>query len=224
MNREDYFVYIGKTFNRLTIKRFIFVGKTKAVCHCSCGKEITVVFNNLRHKTKSCGCLRSEQLSSKRKWTDEQKQHIKKQREKQKKRWLTKEYKDARRKWVDANRERINSKKLRYHNMRLKDPVYLLKRSIRNRFKAAIRNLCKSGSAVDNLGCSIDELKSYLESKFQPGMTWINYGKGGWHIDHIKPLSSFDLTKIEELREACNYKNLQPLWAKDNLMKGSKYD
>jgi hypothetical protein len=44
------------------------------------------------------------------------------------------------------------------------------------------------------------------------------------HIDHIKPLSSFDLTKIEELREACNYKNLQPLWAKDNLMKGSKYD
>ena len=74
---------------------------------------------------------------------------------------------------------------------------------------------------VKDLGCSIEELKTHLESQFQPRMTWDNYGK--WHIDHIKPLSNFNLENKEEFKEACNYKNLQPLWAKDNLIKGAKY-
>jgi hypothetical protein len=53
-------------------------------------------------------------------------------------------------------------------------------------------------------------------------MTWENWSKYGWHIDHIKPLSSFNLTDYEQLKMACHYTNLQPMWAKDNLIKSNK--
>jgi len=95
-----------------------------------------------------------------------------------------------------------------------------LRCGLRARFTVALKGKYKIGSAVRDLGCSIDELKVYLESKFQNGMTWNNYGK--WHIDHIMPLASFDLTDYEQVKQACNYKNLQPLWAEDNLKKGAK--
>lgn len=67
-----------------------------------------------------------------------------------------------------------------------------------------------------------DQFLKYIESLFIEGMNWENYGIKGWHVDHILPLSSFDLTKEEEVIKACNYKNLQPLWWKDNLEKGNK--
>lgn len=88
------------------------------------------------------------------------------------------------------------------------------------RLNKALKNNYKSGSAVKDLGCSIEYLKQYLESKFQSGMNWSNHGK--WHIDHIIPLSSFDLTDRNQLLKACHYTNLQPLWAIDNIRKGAK--
>lgn len=91
---------------------------------------------------------------------------------------------------------------------------------MRSRLLQSINTNAKSGSAVTDLGCSIDELKKYLESKFQPGMTWENIGE--WHIDHVKPLSQFDLTIREQFLEACHYTNLQPLWAADNLKKSDQ--
>lgn len=110
---------------------------------------------------------------------------------------------------------RINN---RYHS----DFNFKLSDILRSRLNKAIKNNQKAGSAVADLGCSIEELKIHLESQFQEGMSWGNYGLKGWHIDHIKPLASFDLTKEEELKEACHYTNLQPLWAEDNLSKGAK--
>jgi hypothetical protein len=82
----------------------------------------------------------------------------------------------------------------------------------------AILRQFKAGSAVRDLGCSISELKVYIESKFQSGMSWNNYGK--WHIDHIKPLVKFDLQDRAQFLEACHFTNLQPLWAEQNILKG----
>lgn len=97
--------------------------------------------------------------------------------------------------------------------------------NLRSRLNQALKNNYKAGSAIRELGCSIEELKSYLESKFynhpktgEP-MSWANYGRNGWHIDHVVPLCKFDLSDKVQLRKACNFRNLQPLWREDNLEK-----
>jgi hypothetical protein len=99
-----------------------------------------------------------------------------------------------------------------------------LSHNLRKRLSKVVKRLFKgksrSSSAAKDLGCSIDELRVHLESKFQSGMNWCNYGK--WHIDHIYPLSKADLSDRESLLKVIHYTNLQPLWAKDNLIKGSK--
>ena len=110
------------------------------------------------------------------------------------------------------------------------DIQFKLKLTIRNRINAVLKakNQKKISSSISNLGCNVEELIRYLEKQFHTNeetgemMTWENHAQKGWHIDHIKPLSSFDLENPEEFEEACNYKNLQPLWWKDNLSKGDK--
>lgn len=120
----------------------------------------------------------------------------------------------------EVNKDKIKVYKNDYDLKRRKtDPNYKLRKSLRSRLYKAIEGKYKAGSAVRDLGCTIEEFKVYLESKFQPGMSWDNWTTDGWHIDHIKPLSSFDLSDRNQLLEACHYTNLQPLWAKDNLSK-----
>lgn len=92
-------------------------------------------------------------------------------------------------------------------------------RRLRSRLSIAVNNNQKAGSAVRDLGCSIEQLKKHLESKFEPGMSWDNYGYWGWHIDHVVPLSAFDLNNPEQFKKACHYTNLQPLWSNDNFKK-----
>jgi hypothetical protein len=126
-----------------------------------------------------------------------------------------------------VNEDKIKAYKkiydLAYQRNRTKtDARYKLSRRLRSRLRRALQGNYKNGSAVTDLGCSISELKTHLESKFQPGMTWDNWSFEGWHIDHIVPLASFDLTDRNQLLTACNYTNLQPLWAIDNLIKGAK--
>lgn len=96
--------------------------------------------------------------------------------------------------------------------------VFRIIKNQRNRIKELLTN--KPCSFSKSIGCSTEFLKEHLQSKFQPGMTWNNYGE--WHVDHIKPLSKFDLTNIDQFKEACHYINLQPLWAKDNILKSNK--
>lgn len=123
------------------------------------------------------------------------------------------------------NRLRINDvQRLNHANRRATDPNFRLGETLRNRLNGAVSKEWKAGSAVEDLGVSIPEFKAYLESKFQPGMTWDNWGRGSdkWHIDHIIPLSKFDLTDRQHFLLACYYLNLQPLWETDNLMKGNR--
>jgi len=80
----------------------------------------------------------------------------------------------------------------------------------------------KANKTRDLLGCTPLELKKYLESKFQQGMSWDNYGMGGWVIDHIKPCVFFDLTDPSQQKECFHYTNLQPLWEKENNRKSDK--
>jgi hypothetical protein len=112
-----------------------------------------------------------------------------------------------------------------YKKTRQKEDLnYKLVCNLRNRLYCALKKNQKKGSAVKDLGCSVEFLKKYIESKFLPGMTWNNWGKGPdkWNIDHVIPLSSFDLTDREQLLKAVHYTNLQPLWEPDNLQKSSK--
>jgi len=110
-----------------------------------------------------------------------------------------------------------------YVNNKLKINInFKLAYNLRNRLRMAIYRNQKLGSAVKDLDCSIPFLKLHLESKFKPGMTWDNWSPTGWHIDHIIPLNSFDLSNRKEFLKACHYTNLQPLWAEANWKK-SKY-
>lgn len=115
------------------------------------------------------------------------------------------------------NRQKRND----YFNQKYKnDTNFRLIHNLRSRLRQALKSqkASKNTKTVKLLGCSIEEFKQYLKSKFKPGMTFKNYGK--WHIDHIKPLSKFDLNK--DVKLVCHYTNLQPLWAKDNLSKNNK--
>lgn len=104
---------------------------------------------------------------------------------------------------------------------------FRLSTTLRSRFYEAVKNRREGGSAVRDLGCSITELKRYIEIQWQPGMSWDNWGRGHhgqreWQIDHIKPLAAYDLSDPAEVAKACHYTNLQPLWALDNMTKGAR--
>jgi hypothetical protein len=141
------------------------------------------------------------------------------------------------------NLKQIRKARNEYHKQRMQNDIgYRMKLNARNRVKSLVR-LIKKKKSFHNLskskciGRSTKEFEEYIQSKFREGMNWENYGQYGWHIDHIKPLSLFDLTNPEEFKIANHYTNIQPLWATTdiarqhgdfesigNLNKGNKYE
>lgn len=111
--------------------------------------------------------------------------------------------------YQSTHRDRRNARK----RERLKTDInFRLECNLRGRLRMAMINKQKTGSAVKDLGCSIEYFNHYIAGKFIPGMTWENYGTV-WHLDHIIPLSSFNLENRDEFLKACHYTNYQPLWA-----------
>jgi hypothetical protein len=137
------------------------------------------------------------------------------------------------------NREKINktmrewyNKNKIYRRNKIKDKLgknlgfklsIILRCRINNAIKSQKFKKTRKTGNIDNLiGCTVVELKNYIESKFLPTMTWENYGKY-WHIDHIIPCNSFDLTNEEDQKKCFHYTNMQPLFATTQLINGIEY-
>jgi hypothetical protein len=140
-------------------------------------------------------------------------------------------------KWREKNPEKASGKIRRAENpdtvksyyreytktRRKTDPQFWLVARIRSRMNHALGGRAKSHSSITLLGCTGGEALAHIISQFAEGMTLANRGKV-WHVDHIKPLASFDLQDPDQYAKACHYTNLQPLFKKDNLSKGASLD
>ena len=141
--------------------------------------------------------------------------------------------------WKQNNKDRVrrNAKQNRLKNIehhrkyhaaytrqqRRINPRYIVRGRLCARINMALRYFVNEGKRFNTLtytGCSIDFLVKHIEKQFKNGMNWENRNK--WHIDHIKPCASFDLTDVKQQLECFHYTNLQPLWAVENIKKGAR--
>jgi len=164
-----------------------------------------------------------------KKWKENNKEHVSQYRKIYREKNLEKEKLNDKN-WYKKNKEYkllyckkrnliiMKQLKNRYHT----DISYKIKKLVRKRIWQAMKNNSRDNTIKYLLGCSYSQLKQHLENQFKDGMDWDNHGRTGWHIDHIKPCCSFDLSDPEEQKKCFNYTNLQPLWAEDNYKKGRK--
>jgi hypothetical protein len=166
------------------------------------GKEVSV----RRYHSKP-EVIERKKGNSKR-WSKENREHLK----------------EYHQKWRDENRETLNEYKRVYEKTKKdNDPHYKLSCYTRTAIYTCLkeRNIEKYCNTFDLLPYNLTQLVEHLESQFTEGMTWDNYGD--WHVDHIKPMNSFDFTEDGDFGVCWSLSNLQPLWAEENLSKGSRY-
>lgn len=121
------------------------------------------------------------------------------------------------------NRVKNRPRTAAYMNKRREDPVFRMVENMRRRVRDVTKRGTKLARTFVLVGCSVSEFRAHLESLFRLGMTWENYGPV-WHIDHIRPCSSFNMS-IKEDQFACfHWSNQQPLFASENLKKSDKYE
>jgi hypothetical protein len=120
--------------------------------------------------------------------------------------------------WADTKDKRL-AKRREYL---AENPGYKIRKSLANRMRAVLQGNVKSAATLQLVGCTAKDLQRHIEAQFLPGMSWENYGPKGWHVDHIRPCASFDLTDPAQQRICFHWSNLQPLWAIDNIRKGAK--
>jgi hypothetical protein len=129
------------------------------------------------------------------------------------------------REWKAQNPERVRGYYRKHmRNKRLRDRCFALKQDVAVRIGYALssQGARKAARTLALVGCTVRELAAHLESLFLPGMTWDNRSVNGWHIDHIIPVSKFDLNDPQQQAAAFHYTNLQPLWASENRRKSNK--
>ena len=129
--------------------------------------------------------------------------------------WL--KNKEYLKKWRIKNIERIRN----WENSKYQTNVnFKLRKNCRNRIRKVLKGISKSASTMELIGCTIEELRKHIESKFEPWMTWENHGL--WDLDHIKACAKFNLTDPVQQRICFHWSNLQPLEHIANIKKGAK--
>ena len=118
------------------------------------------------------------------------------------------------------NKEKIKETRARIKKKKMEDPKFRITMNLRRRMNTVLTNYTKDSSTIKLVGCTWDELRAHIEHQFTKGMSWENYGRYGWHLDHIKGCAQFDLSDPNQQKECFHYTNLQPLWWQDNLRKG----
>jgi 5-methylcytosine-specific restriction endonuclease McrA len=128
--------------------------------------------------------------------------------------------------WRESRPEAMRAQSSRAYTKARNDPRYRLNAAIKSRLYVEMTGGAKARQRTfDLLGYTAEELIAHVSALFQQGMTWNNYGRDGWHIDHIRPLASFQYStpQCPEFRQAWALANLQPLWADDNRRKHAKW-
>jgi len=123
------------------------------------------------------------------------------------------------------NKDIVSRRNKRYKLNKLeRDPIFKMLENMRRRIQLSLKSQStkKSNKTIELLGASREVVWNHLESLFKEGMTRNNNNVKGWHIDHIRPCSSFDLSDPEEQKKCFHYTNLQPLWWWENLKKSNK--
>lgn len=173
-------------------------------------------------------------IAATRKWRSKNREHLQQYSKKYRKKFF-KQRKLVIERWRSKNSEYVKRYAKKYYEehkpqrnryVRRKsraDVQYRLQRQLRVRLADAVRlqKGIRSTSAIGGLGCSLQDFRTYIESLWKSGMTWKNWGRGTgtWQIDHVKPLSKFDLTDPMHVAKACFFKNLQPLWHEEHAQK-----
>lgn len=121
-----------------------------------------------------------------------------------------------------TSRRSIESVRRDHYRKKAKTPSGKIELAMRSRIWSAMTGAGVNGSAkFSYVGCTAEFLRQHIESQFAEGMSWDNYGE--WHVDHIRPCASYDLSNEDARRECFNWKNLRPLWASENIKKGARY-
>ena len=123
-----------------------------------------------------------------------------------------------------AYKQRICKQVTEWHRRELKkNPAFKMKCYLRNRLNKALKRCKKDATTMELLGCNVLQLQCHLGRQFDEYMTLTNHGKTGWHMDHRVPCAAFDLKNPLHQRVCFWYRNIQPMWARDNWKKNNKY-
>jgi len=179
----------------------------------------------LKNKEKKLKYSNEYNLNNKERIKERKKKYELKHKEKRRK--LNKEYysknkeqrKEYNLKWRLENKEWRRD----YGNKRYKTNInYKIRCNLGTRMRSALKGKTKAASTMKLIGCTLDKLRSHLESLFEPWMTWENQGRGGWDIDHIKACAKFNLIDPVQQRKCFNWSNLQPMDHIANIKKGAR--
>lgn len=198
--------------------------------HCCFCKQCNKLRNKKYHKNNVDSIKKNRSkhyLENKKEYSERNKIYIKNNKINVSKR--QKEYYQNNKEKILARQTEYEEKNKNKNSKRRKikwktDFKFRINSTLRLRLTHELRGIKKVDLSYcfDLLGCNIDFFIKHIEDQFIKNMNWDNHSKYGWHLDHIIPVSSYDLSDEKQRKECFHYTNLQPLWAEDNLRKGAK--